>query len=518
MASPVAVPADTHVGLDTYTLLTEAFVQGSRLAQVLSFFDPTGGLPVSPAVNDRYISSATANGWTIDTIQYWNGEEWIQVDPTEGELTYVVAGPTFPATAILWNGAAWSAFGGGSGDVLGPGASTANAIVRWSDATGTLVSNSTVLVTGTGDVQLPSGGCIEVNSLVTACRDANGNLILGDTNLAGITAGTTNTAVGDGVGAAVTTGTGNILMGTGTDVTAGADTDAIGIGTGVTTNTGSVVVGGGSSAASPGTTVLGPGASVAAASAGSTVIGTGSSSVGANGVAMGNGATAGAGADSVAIGSGSTASGIQSLALGNGTTASATSSTAIGDGATATVANTIVLGTTAEAVTVPGSFEMPTTGQPVGTTNVLNVTNVPGPPTNLTVNTGSLAYDTVGQDLYVFNGAAWDNFSPIAIPTSESISIAGAGNDPSLGVVTTFVTTTAAASGTLIDAPAASVGQIKYIVIDGYAGDYTMAITSGVDANGNPIATITYTSEGQGSTLTWNGTDWYILNAGGVVA
>lgn len=319
MASPVAVPADTHVGLATYTLFEEGILQGSILSQVLSFFDPTGGLPVAPVTGDRYISSATANGWTINTLQYWNGFEWIQVEPTSGELTYVVAGPTFPATAILWNGLAWSAFGGGAGDVLGPGAATDNAVVRWNGVTGTLVADSTVIISDVG------------------------------------------------------------------------------------------------------------------------------------------------------------------------------------------------------GVTVPGPLQMPL-AEPLNTTNVLNVTTVPGVPTGAPANAGSMIYDTAGQDLYIWNGATWDNFSPTALPTSESLSIAGGGNNPSLAVVTTFITTTAAASGTLNSPAAAAVGQLKYIVMSGYAGDYVMTVTNGIDAGGAAINTITYTSAGQGSTLTWDGTNWLILNAGGVVA
>jgi hypothetical protein len=51
-----------------------------------------------------------------------------------------------------------------------------------------------------------------------------------------------------------------------------------------------------------------------------------------------------------------------------------------------------------------------------------------------------------------------------------------------------------------------------------YAVDYVMSVTTGTDAGGNPIASITYTSAGQGTTLTWDGAKWLILNAGGVVA
>ncbi len=36
---------------------------------VKSRYDPTPGLPGSPAVGDAYISTATVNGWTIDLMK-----------------------------------------------------------------------------------------------------------------------------------------------------------------------------------------------------------------------------------------------------------------------------------------------------------------------------------------------------------------------------------------------------------------------------------------------------------------
>jgi hypothetical protein len=42
--------------------------------------------------------------------------------------------------------------GGGGGDVSGPGSSTDNAVVRWSGTTGTLVQNSVVTISDTGDI------------------------------------------------------------------------------------------------------------------------------------------------------------------------------------------------------------------------------------------------------------------------------------------------------------------------------------------------------------------------------
>ena len=64
---------------------------GGFLAPVLSFYDPTGGLPVTPSTGDRYLSSATANGWTEGYIYTWNGIEWRETVTTIGMVVYVIS-------------------------------------------------------------------------------------------------------------------------------------------------------------------------------------------------------------------------------------------------------------------------------------------------------------------------------------------------------------------------------------------------------------------------------------------
>ena len=58
-------------------------------ASVLDFFDPTGGLPAGPGLGDRYISLATANGWTINEIYQYNGATWDLDTIEEGSCCYV---------------------------------------------------------------------------------------------------------------------------------------------------------------------------------------------------------------------------------------------------------------------------------------------------------------------------------------------------------------------------------------------------------------------------------------------
>ncbi len=70
---------------------------------VINFFDPTIALPVGPAVGDRYISTATANGWINNYIYEWDGAVWMETIPTEGTVVEVEALNEFYA----FTGAAW---------------------------------------------------------------------------------------------------------------------------------------------------------------------------------------------------------------------------------------------------------------------------------------------------------------------------------------------------------------------------------------------------------------------------
>lgn len=56
---------------------------------VLDRFDPTAATPAAPTTGDRYIATATANGWTIDTVYEWNGTAWVEDSTTLGALVFV---------------------------------------------------------------------------------------------------------------------------------------------------------------------------------------------------------------------------------------------------------------------------------------------------------------------------------------------------------------------------------------------------------------------------------------------
>jgi len=56
---------------------------------VLDRFDPTTATPATPTAGDRYIATATANGWTVDTVYEWDGSAWVEDTTTLGALVYV---------------------------------------------------------------------------------------------------------------------------------------------------------------------------------------------------------------------------------------------------------------------------------------------------------------------------------------------------------------------------------------------------------------------------------------------
>jgi len=74
---------------------------------VLDRFDPTSGLPGSPDEGDRYIATATANGWTDKYIYEYRNSSWTEIIPNEGnacrvedeDIEYVYNGTTWVSKA-----------------------------------------------------------------------------------------------------------------------------------------------------------------------------------------------------------------------------------------------------------------------------------------------------------------------------------------------------------------------------------------------------------------------------------
>lgn len=70
---------------------------------IAEFYDPTPGLPPGAAEGERYIASATANGWTIDYIYEYRASVWAEIVPTLG--CTLIAWDT--GIFWSWNGVAW---------------------------------------------------------------------------------------------------------------------------------------------------------------------------------------------------------------------------------------------------------------------------------------------------------------------------------------------------------------------------------------------------------------------------
>lgn len=67
-------------------------------------YDPTSGLPESPDAGDSYISTATANGWTINYMYIHDGSAWEEAIPEEGHKCWV----DDENEQYVYNGSAWA--------------------------------------------------------------------------------------------------------------------------------------------------------------------------------------------------------------------------------------------------------------------------------------------------------------------------------------------------------------------------------------------------------------------------
>ncbi len=395
------VPTDTNIGIVDLWILDEQLIAGSSKNSINSFYDPTPGLPASPALYDRYISLATANGWVINNIYYWNGRTWAGAISTTGQTIYVIGGGLYPTRFVYYTGAAWAPVPNGTGDMIGPGASTDRALIRWSGVSGINTLNSVGTLTDAGTLNIPVGQSYNIGGVQAVALYGGTNSVVG-TTLPFRTTGTNNVAVGVDALKALTSGSQNVGVGyqAGTNLTGGQSNVILGnlAGLGITNETFSTVIGAGAqgSGANNVTTIgssalsgtgsvaigyvaicsaadsvmigqsgnidasatssvaIGKASSVGVGGTGSVVIGSSASSSANSAIAIGFTAAA-SGNFSISAGILSQASGINSIALGNNANASATSAIAIGNGAVSSIANQIMLGSSAQTyVTTPG--------------------------------------------------------------------------------------------------------------------------------------------------------------------
>jgi len=92
------------LGVDRGSLEGGALGDKDFQESVLDRFDPTAALPVAPTEGDRYIATATANGWTDTYIYTYNSlGAWDELIPTEGATVEVEDENVY----YSFNGTAW---------------------------------------------------------------------------------------------------------------------------------------------------------------------------------------------------------------------------------------------------------------------------------------------------------------------------------------------------------------------------------------------------------------------------
>ena len=87
-ATVPAANAEVYLSLDAIYLI---FAGGAwvTLLPVITRWNPTGGLPAAPNIGDRYIATATANGWTNTRIYRWSGAAWTAKVPAANTDVYL---------------------------------------------------------------------------------------------------------------------------------------------------------------------------------------------------------------------------------------------------------------------------------------------------------------------------------------------------------------------------------------------------------------------------------------------
>jgi hypothetical protein len=126
------------------------------------------GTPGSIWVFDSLGNTAQLTG-AQGSVIYFNGTDWVALAPgVAGQFLKTLG----PATNPLWAAPA------GGGDVIGPGASTDEALVRWDGATGTAVQDSNVLLNNAGNMTFTGGTTLSVDNVAPATA-GNGVVLAG---------------------------------------------------------------------------------------------------------------------------------------------------------------------------------------------------------------------------------------------------------------------------------------------------------------------------------------------------
>ena len=90
--SDVTITTPTAGDILTYDSVSAEWINAAPylVEPVEEAYDPTGGLPEDPEVGDRYIADGTAGGWTDGYIYEWDGDEWLEFEPEEGWMVWLL--------------------------------------------------------------------------------------------------------------------------------------------------------------------------------------------------------------------------------------------------------------------------------------------------------------------------------------------------------------------------------------------------------------------------------------------
>jgi len=172
--------ADLNIGLvNQYILNSRGSIQGFGQT-IIDFFDPTPGLPVSPSSGDKYISTATANGWILNNIVVYDEKlgVWKNVVPIAGALVW----REVPGDMRIYNAAtvAWEVPAGALGAIIAPSPVQDNAIVRFDGITGNAVATSGITIDDFNNVigmnNLSLDGDLNVNGTTTTINSEQLNV------------------------------------------------------------------------------------------------------------------------------------------------------------------------------------------------------------------------------------------------------------------------------------------------------------------------------------------------------
>jgi hypothetical protein len=127
------------------------------------------GTAGSLATFDGATAAALLTGVAQGDVIYFNGTVWVRLAPgTSGQFLQTQGAGANPQWATP----------AGSGDVSGPGSSTDNALVRWDLTTGTLIQDSNVILSDTGDMTFAGGTTLSVDNIAESTTN-NGVVING---------------------------------------------------------------------------------------------------------------------------------------------------------------------------------------------------------------------------------------------------------------------------------------------------------------------------------------------------